>query len=120
MQRKTTSVFFDIAGAFDKVWHDGLIYKLNFMRVPYYLIKVIADFISNRTFKVKIENVFSDEKRINGSREFPQGEVLSPTMFSCYINDVPMANETHEKHYCSQTILHTTTVLITKNRQNYT
>ena len=63
-QKKTLSVFFDIAGAFDKVWHNGLLYKLHIMKVPYYLIKTIADFLRGRTFRVKIDEVLSNEKRI--------------------------------------------------------
>ena len=39
--KKTLSIFFDIAGAFDKVWHNGLLYKLFVIKVPYYLIKII-------------------------------------------------------------------------------
>ena len=27
--KKVCAIFFDIASAFDKVWHDGLIYKLH-------------------------------------------------------------------------------------------
>ncbi|GBP80515.1 RNA-directed DNA polymerase from mobile element jockey [Eumeta japonica] len=33
-KRKTVAVFFDVAKAFDKVWHAGLIYKLHQLQVP--------------------------------------------------------------------------------------
>jgi hypothetical protein len=34
-----SGLFLDIAQAFDKVWHDGLLYKLKlFMPAPYYII----------------------------------------------------------------------------------
>lgn len=94
-EKKTLAVFFDIAGAFDKVWHKGLIYKLIVLKVPYYLVKIIEDFLKGRTFCVKIEGVYSEVKIIVCG--VPQGGVLSPTMFSIYINDVPLAESSEEK-----------------------
>jgi hypothetical protein len=35
-EKKTLAVFFDVAAAFDKVWHLGVIYKLYLMKVPFY------------------------------------------------------------------------------------
>ena len=33
-------LFFDIAKAFDRVWHDGLIYKMSKMGVPSEILKI--------------------------------------------------------------------------------
>ena len=93
--KKTLSIFFDIAGAFDKVWHQGLLFKLHVIRVPFYLIKIIANFLGGRTFAVKIEGKYSSNRLIECG--VPQGGVLSPTMFSSYINDVPLADDLNEK-----------------------
>ena len=86
---KTLSIFFDIAAAFDKVWHSGLIYKLYCMGVPYYLLRIICTFLDNRTFTVKIDGVHSRVCKIECG--VPQGGVLSPTLFSIYINDLPIS-----------------------------
>ena len=94
-EKKTLAVFFDIAGAFDKVWHQGLIYKLFMIKVPYYLIKIIANFLGGRTFVVKIEGKVSSVRSIICG--VPQGGVLSPTLFSVYINDVPSPRGQDEK-----------------------
>jgi hypothetical protein len=91
---KTLAIFFDIAGAFDKVWHDGLIFKLFKIGVPYYLLVLFKDFLSNRTFVVKINGSFSSIRPI--ACGVPQGGVLSPTFFSYYINDVPLASGANE------------------------
>ena len=93
---KTLSIFFDVAAAFDKVWHNGLIQKLIDLGVPYYLIAIIAAFLEDRTFTVKIEGKESGIYLILCG--VPQGGVLSPTLFSIYINTIPMARL--EKETC--------------------
>ena len=44
----------DAEKAFDKVWHAGLIYKLINLKVPLYIIKFIKSFLTDRTFKIRI------------------------------------------------------------------
>jgi hypothetical protein len=93
--KKTLAVFFDVAAAFDKVWHLGVIYKLIQLKVPYYLIVIIWAFLSDRTFVVKVDGVKSSIRIIICG--VPQGGVLSPTLFSLYINDLPLAEGEEEK-----------------------
>jgi hypothetical protein len=82
------SFFFDISQTFDKVWHDGLLSKLITIKLPAYLIKQIQFYLKNRNFFVKVENCSSINKPIKC--EVSQGAVLSPTLFSIYINDIPV------------------------------
>lgn len=51
----TGVVFLDVAKAFDKVWHDGLIFKLSSANVPLRLVGLLRDFLSNRSFAYKVE-----------------------------------------------------------------
>jgi hypothetical protein len=89
-------ILFEIASAFDKVWHKGLIYKLIKAKIPIYLIAWIKDFISNRTFTVEVDDASSESKKITCG--VPQGAVLSLLLFSLFINDIP-DNTKKNKNY---------------------
>ena len=45
-------IFLDISKAFDKVWHDGLIFKLRQNSICDEMINILQDFLSNRTQRV--------------------------------------------------------------------
>ncbi|GBP18729.1 Probable RNA-directed DNA polymerase from transposon BS [Eumeta japonica] len=58
-KQKTVAVFFDVAKAFDRVWHAGLVYKLYSLQVPDRLIFIIQNFLSNRTVLTYASPVFA-------------------------------------------------------------
>ena len=87
---KTITVFFDLASAFDKVWHDGLIYKLNELGVPLYLLNILISFLKDRFFEIKIGSFTS--ARFKATRGCPQGACVSPSMYMAYSNDTPLSN----------------------------
>ena len=86
--KKMCAIFFDVASAFDKVWHDGLVYKLIEMKLPSYITCWIKNFLDNRQFKVRVNESKTQLLQIQAG--VPQGAVLSPTLFSIYINDIPV------------------------------
>jgi hypothetical protein len=45
-------IFFDIAKAFDKVWHDWLLFKMYKMEIPNYIVVWTALFVEKRNFVV--------------------------------------------------------------------
>jgi retron-type reverse transcriptase len=81
---KNCVIFFDISKAFDKVWHNGLLFKLISHKFDKYIISWINELLKGRNFKIKINNILSNEYQIEVG--VPQGGVLSPILFSIYIN----------------------------------
>ena len=83
---KNCIIFFDITKAFDKIWHNGLLFKLIQNKFDKYIIKWIAEFLKNRSFKIKINSTFS--KNFDIEVGVPQGVALSTILFSIFINDI--------------------------------
>ncbi|GBN71367.1 putative RNA-directed DNA polymerase from transposon X-element [Araneus ventricosus] len=61
----TGAVFLDIAKAFDRVWTDGLLYKLIMMRIPGGLVRLIATYLRGRRFAVRVGSDLSSERAID-------------------------------------------------------
>jgi len=101
---KTTALcLLDFEKAFDKVWTDGLIYKMTKTEIPPSLIKLIHSYLSNRTFTVQIQNSQSLTKQVKAG--VPQGSVLAPTLFSLYLADLPKFNQTNTALYADDTAI---------------
>ena len=80
------AVFLDISKAFDKVWHDGLIFKLEQNGISGNILKLFQNYLSNRKQRVVLNGSYSDLSSVESG--VPQCSVLAPLLFLVCINDL--------------------------------
>ena len=97
------AVFLDISKAFDKVWHDGLIFKLKQNGISGSLLKPFENYLHNRKQCVVLNGSCSDFSTIGSG--VPQGSVLGPLLFHIYINDLERIIKSNIKLFADDTML---------------
>ena len=83
---ETRGVFLDISKAFDKVWHEGLIFKLKQNGISGNFLNVITDFLHQRKQRVVSNGQHSSWTNIEAG--ISQGSILGRLFFLIYINDL--------------------------------
>lgn len=102
--RPSTVVLLDIEKAFDCVWHEGVVHKLDKLNVNPIIIRIILSYLSNRTFQVRYNNKLSSKRRIAAG--VPQGSILGPVLFSIYLHDLPKSQAVNTALYADDTALY--------------
>ena len=99
------SVFLDISKAFDKVWHEDLLYKLKSIGISGGLYNLLENSLSDSFQRVILNGQFSSWKPILAG--VPQGSILGPLLFLIYINDLPNGLKSNAKVFGDDTSLFT-------------
>jgi len=86
-KRLLDAVFLDVAKAFETVWIDGLLYKISLLNFPSYIIHTISSYFRDRTFEASFQMATSSPRGMPAG--VVQGGMISPVLFSLYVNDMP-------------------------------
>ena len=95
------SVFLDILKAFDKVWHDGIIFKLTQNGISGNLLNLLRDFLNERKQRVVIIVNFSTSPPPPPPP--PPSSILGPLLFLICINDLTKGRSSNTKLFADET-----------------
>ena len=82
-------IFFDVRKAFDTVPHLPLLHTFEELGLNTYLLRWLKNYLFNRAQYVAVEG--ADSHTLPVISGVPQGSVLVPLLFICYINEVVSA-----------------------------
>ena len=85
-QKAVLTVFIDLQKAFDKVWKDGLIVKLQRSGIKGNMLQWTKSYLHNRRARVSVDGHCGQKVLLR--QGVPQGGVLSPILFIVFINDI--------------------------------
>ena len=94
---------FSISKAFDRVWHEGFLFKLWQYWISGELITLIKDFLSCSKQRVALNSQHSSRADVKAG--VPQGSILGPLLFLIYINDLPNDLNSNVKLFADDTSL---------------
>ena len=97
------AVFLDISKAFDKVWHEGLLFKLEQNGVNPVLLAFFKNYLFERKQRVVLNGTESNWEVIYSG--VPQGSVLGPLLFLIYINDLTDDIESQMKLFADDSFI---------------
>lgn len=105
-KKYTGLVALDGKQAFDKTWHTGILCKIG--RIPELkkFLHILRTYLSNRQFFVANRHSKSSTRKIEAS--VAQGGLLSPMLFSLYMNDIPQTNQVKLAIYADDITFYTT------------
>ena len=85
-KQHVTTVFFDLEKAYDTTWRYGILQDLHNLGLRGRLPQFIKNFLTNRSFQVKIGSTKSEQK--TQEEGVPQGSIISTTLFNIKINNI--------------------------------
>ena len=88
---RTVCVVVDLSAAFDTVFHNILLSKINRLQLPPATVRWLSCYLRGRQAKTCFRGVKLTSRKVNTG--VPQGSKLSPSLFSFYIADMPIPTD---------------------------
>ena len=95
--------FLDISKSFDKVWHDGIIFKLKQNGISGKVLSVLSDFSKDRKQRLTLNGQVFSWKGVNEG--VPNKPILGLLLFLLYINDLADGLSSNAKLFADDTSL---------------
>ena len=93
--------FLDISEAFDKVWHEGILFKFKTYGANVEVLTLLTNYLHERQQRVVLNGQTSSWKLVKSG--VPQGSVLGPIFFLIHINGFPNNLESNCKIFADDT-----------------
>ena len=119
MSREVRHVFLDMSKAFDKVWHEGLLFKLEQNGISGQILNLFTSYLDKRKQRVLLNGCESHWAIVVSG--VPQGSVLGPLLFLIYINDLEKGIKSKIIFFADDTSLFSTVTdpTLTASELNY-
>ena len=85
-KRTVDVVLRDVQKAFDKVWHNGLRYKIALSGIHPCYVRILSSFLSDRRASISINSHIGPSFPLLSG--VPQGACLSPTLYGFFTHDI--------------------------------
>lgn len=93
-QRLSTGmILVDVEKAFDRVWHNALIFKLINFNFPKHIVQLLHNYLENRSFVVNVAGKRSQSYDVPFG--VPQGSCISQILYNIYTADTPQLPDCH-------------------------
>ena len=98
------TIFFDFSKAFDKIPHQRLFNKLSYYGIKGSTLAWIQNYLTNRYQRVTLEGICSRNSPVTSG--VPQGTVLAPLLFLCFVNDILASVQCKIRLYADDILLY--------------
>ena len=105
---ETCGIFLDISKAFNRVWHEALLFKLKSFGITGPLLTLIKDLLSDCLQRVVLNGKTLSWREVIAG--LPQGSILGPLFFLIFINDLPENLESKVRIFADDTSLFSTII----------
>jgi hypothetical protein len=102
--KKVIFSFCDVSKAFDRVWHQGILYKIQKMGIKGRLLNWSGNYLAERKPRVLVNGNMSQKTSITAG--VPQGSIVGPLPFIIYTNDLIEMIDTEIRLYADDDTLY--------------